>query len=108
MYHLGFENRRSKGRLTLCTHRRGAFETALGVAKSPEGCDAVSRQHKLTPLTPHPARCTLPVGKSQRAGVTRGDLSDSVEILINIRRLTLRSQFCFDKTFIGSQDRTLQ
>ena len=40
-------------------------------------------------------------------GVTRGDLSDSVGILINIRRLTLRSQFCFDKTFIGGQDVTI-
>ena len=26
---------------------------------------------------------------------------------INIRRLTLRSQFCFDKTFIGGQDVTI-
>ena len=49
----------------------------------------------------------LPVGKGQRVGVTRGDLSDSVGILINIRRLTLRSQFCFDKTFIGGQDATI-
>ena len=40
-------------------------------------------------------------------GVTRGDLSDSVGILINIRRLTLRSQFCFDKIFIGGQDATI-
>ena len=40
-------------------------------------------------------------------GVTRGDLSDNIGILINIRRLTLRSQFCFDKTFIGGQDATI-
>ena len=40
-------------------------------------------------------------------GVIRGDLSDIVGILINIRRLTLRSQFCFDKTFIGGQDATI-
>ena len=26
---------------------------------------------------------------------------------INIRRLTLRSQFCFDKTFIGGEDATI-
>ena len=49
----------------------------------------------------------LPVGKGQRAGVTHSDLSDSVRSLINIRPLTLRSQFCFDKTFIGSQDATI-
>ena len=40
-------------------------------------------------------------------GVTRGDLNDRVGILINIRRLTLRSQFCFDNTFIGGQDATI-
>ena len=40
-------------------------------------------------------------------GVTRRDLSDIVGILINIRRLTLQSQFCFDKTFIGGQDATI-
>ena len=40
-------------------------------------------------------------------GVTRGDLSDSIGILINIRRLTLQSQFCFDTTFIGGQDATI-
>ena len=40
-------------------------------------------------------------------GVTRGDLSDSVRILINIRRLTLQSQFCFDNTFIDDQDATV-
>ena len=55
----------------------------------------------LTPLTPYP------VGKGQRVGVTRGDLSDSIGILINIRHLTLRSQFCFYKTFIGGQDATI-
>ena len=49
----------------------------------------------------------LSVGKGQRVGVTCGDLNDSVGILINIRRLTLQSQFCFDKTFIGSQDATI-
>ena len=38
MYHLGVENRRSKGCLTLFTHQpRGVFETIVGVAKSPEG-----------------------------------------------------------------------
>ena len=38
IYHLGGENRRSKGCLTLFTHRpRGVFETVVGVAKSPEG-----------------------------------------------------------------------
>ena len=37
-------------------------------------------------------------------GVTRADLSTAY---INIQRLTLRSQFCFDKTFIGSQDATI-
>ena len=37
----------------------------------------------------------------------RGDLSDSVGILINIRRLTVRSQFCFVKTFTGGQDATI-
>ena len=42
-----------------------------------------------------------------RVGVTRGDLSDSIGIFINIQRLTLRSQFCFDKTFIGGQDATI-
>ena len=83
MYHLGVENRRSKGWLTLFTHRpRGVFENVVGVAKSPEGNagsrDAVSLEHKLTPLTPHPARCTLPVGKGQRVEVTCGDLSDGV------------------------------
>ena len=52
-------------------------------------------------------RCKLPVGKGQRVGVTRSDLSDSVGIRINIRRLTLRSQFSFVKTFIGSQDATI-
>ena len=37
LYHLGVENRRSKGCLTLFTHRpRGVFETVVGVAKSPE------------------------------------------------------------------------
>ena len=41
-------------------------------------------------------------------GVTRGDLSDSVGILINIRRLTLRSQFCLDKkNIIGGHDATI-
>ena len=49
----------------------------------------------------------LPVGKGQRVGVTRGDLSDSIGILINIRRLTLRNQFCFVKTFIGGLDATI-
>ena len=49
----------------------------------------------------------LPVGKGQRVGVTRDNLTDSVGILINIRRLTLHSQFCFDKTFIGGQDATI-
>ena len=49
----------------------------------------------------------LMVGKGQRVGVTRGNLSDSVGNLINIRRLTLQSQFCFDKTFIGGQDATI-
>ena len=49
----------------------------------------------------------IPVGKGQRVGVTRGDLSDSVGILINIRRLTLQSHFCFNKTFIGGQDATI-
>ena len=39
--------------------------------------------------------------------ITRGDLSDSGGVLINIRRLTLRSQFCFVKTFIGGQDATI-
>ena len=83
MYHLGVEHRCSKGCLTLFTHRpRGVFETVVGVARSLEGNavsrDAVSREHKLTPLKPHPARCTAPVGKGQRVGVTRGDLSDSV------------------------------
>ena len=53
-------------------------------------------------LNPHQAR--LPVGKGQRVSVTRADLSDRVGILINIRRLTLRNQFCFDNTFIGGQD----
>ena len=76
------------------------------MAKSPEGNarsrDAVSREHKLT-LT----GARLPVRKGQMVGVTRGDLSDSVGILINIQRLTLRSQFCFDKTFIGGQNATI-
>ena len=49
----------------------------------------------------------LPLGKGQKVGVTRCDLRDSVGILINIRRLTLRSQFCFDKIFIGVQDATI-
>ena len=62
MYHLGVENRSSKECLTLFTHRpRGVFETNVGEAKRPGNAwsrDAVSREHKLTPLTPHPARCT--------------------------------------------------
>ena len=38
MYHLEVDNRRSKGCLTLCTHRpRGVFETVEGVAESPQG-----------------------------------------------------------------------
>ena len=64
-------------------------------------------QYHMTPLTPHPPDALLPVRKGQSVGVTRGDLSDNVGILINIRRLTLRSQFCFDKTFIGGQDATI-
>ena len=47
------------------------------------------------------------IGKGQRVGVTRGDLSDSVRILIHIQRLTLLSHFCFVKTFIGGQDATI-
>ena len=38
MYHLGVTNRRSKGCLTMFTHRpRDVFETVVGVAKTPEG-----------------------------------------------------------------------
>ena len=38
MYHLGVENRHSKGCLTLFTHRpQSVFKTVVGVAKSPEG-----------------------------------------------------------------------
>ena len=40
-------------------------------------------------------------------GRQHGDLSDSVGILTTIRRLTLRSQLCLDKTFVGRQDATL-
>ena len=68
-----------------CYHERRGGLRASCVAPPPSGHDLA-----------------LPEFERQRGG-----LNDSVDILINIRRLTLRSQFCFVKTFIGSQDVTI-